>query len=77
MKPDPEKYRELARFLLATRPDEIGCDEWLAQIGEYADTVLAGRPIPVALAEVQRHMETCPECAEEFRAILAALCDEA
>jgi hypothetical protein len=76
MKPDPEKYRDLARFLLATRPDEMTCDEWLDRIGEYADAVLAGRPIAPALAQVRQHMEICPECAEEFRAILAALCDE-
>jgi hypothetical protein len=76
MKLDPEKYRKLARTLLATRPDEIPCDEWLDQIGGYADAVLAGRAIPPALCRVQRHMEICPECAEEFQAIVAALRDE-
>jgi hypothetical protein len=76
MKPDLEKYRDLARFLLKTRPDEMTCSEWLDCVGEYAEAVLAGRPAPPCLAEVERHMEICPECAEEFRAILAALCDE-
>jgi hypothetical protein len=76
MKPDPEKYRDLARFLLKTRPDEMTCEEWLHQVGEYADAVLAGRPIPPSLHEVQRHMEICPECAEEFCALLAALSEE-
>ena len=73
MKPELEKFRHLARFLIATRPDEITCDEWLEQVGEYAEAVLAGGAIPLALAQVQRHMDICPECAEEFGAILAVL----
>ena len=77
MRPDPEKFRDLARFLLQTRPDEMTCGEWLDQVGEYAEVMLAGRPVPPRLAEVERHMGMCPQCAEEFRAILAALCDEA
>jgi hypothetical protein len=73
MKLDPEKYRNLAGFLLKTRPDEMTCDEWIDHVGEYAELVLAGRPIPPSLDEVVRHIDLCPECAEEFRAILAAL----
>jgi hypothetical protein len=75
MNPDREKFRELARFLIKTRPGDLTCDEWLDQIGEYADLVSANCPVPARLAHVHRHMETCPECAEEFNAILAALCD--
>jgi hypothetical protein len=76
MKSDPEKYRKLARSLLATRPVEITCDEWLEQVGQYAESVLAGRPVPDCVRHVERHLETCPECAEELDAILAALRDE-
>jgi len=73
MKLDHEKYRKLAGFLLKTRPEEMSCDEWIDRVGEYAERVLAGRPIPASLDEVVRHIEHCPECAEEFQAILAAL----
>jgi hypothetical protein len=76
LKPEPEKFRDLARFLLKTRPEEMTCDEWLDHVGEYAEALLAGGPVPPTLAEVERHMDICPECTEEFRALLAALRDE-
>jgi hypothetical protein len=75
MKPELETYRKLARLLINTRPEEMTCDEWLEHVGHYVDIVRAGCPVPECLEEVHRHMEMCPECAEEFKAILAALCD--
>ena len=76
MNPDREQFRKLARFLLNTRPDEMTCDEWLERIGEYADIVIAACPVPCSLEDVRQHIELCPECAEEFQAIVAALSDE-
>lgn len=69
----PEQLRELARATLHTRPDEIGCDDWLARVGAYLELALAGRPIPDELRPVGEHLDLCPECAEEFEAMKAAL----
>jgi hypothetical protein len=77
MKLDPDQYEKLARVLLRTRPDEMSCEDWLEHVGAYAEHLLAGRSVPASLAEVEQHMRICPECAEEFRAILASLRDEA
>ncbi len=76
MKLDPAKFRDLASFLLKTRPDEITCEDWIDHVGAYAEHVLAGNSIPSSLDEVVRHIDLCPECAEEFQAILAALREE-
>ena len=73
MKPELEKYRDLARFILETRPEELTCDEWLDRVGAYAEAALEGRPVPPSLDLVRQHMELCPDCAEEFRALLEAL----
>jgi hypothetical protein len=72
----PDELRELARYLLLTRPDEIGCDDWLGYAPSYAELVAAGRPVPEPLRKAAEHLDTCPECAEEFRACLAALTAE-
>jgi predicted anti-sigma-YlaC factor YlaD len=64
-----EHWRELARALLATCPDEIDCEQWLDRVGTYLDLVEAGRPVPESLLPVAAHLERCPECAEEFQAI--------
>lgn len=76
MKPTQETYNKLARVLLITRPEEMTCDEWLDHVGQYAEEILAGRAVPESLSEVHRHMGMCPECTEEFQAILAALRDD-
>jgi hypothetical protein len=69
----PEELRELARFLLLTRPDEIGCDDWLGYAPNYAEIVAARQLVPEPLRKAAEHLDLCPECAEEFRACLAVL----
>lgn len=69
----PDELRELARYVLLTRPDEIGCDEWLGYAPGYAELVAANEPVPEPLRKAAEHLDLCPECAEEFRALLAAL----
>lgn len=76
MKLDAKQFRELARFLIHTRPDEISCDEWVARVAGYAESVLAGSPEAPEFACVAAHIKLCPECAEEFKAILDALREE-
>ncbi len=71
----PEELRELARYLLLTRPNEIGCDEWLGHAPRYAELVAARQPVPDSLRQLAEHLDLCPECAEEFRACLAALAE--
>lgn len=68
-----DEYRELARALLATHPDEIDCEQWLDSVALYLDLVEAGRPIPESLRPVEGHLGLCPDCAEEFALMRQAL----
>ena len=70
MKLDKQKLARLAEMTLNTRPDEISCDDWLELVSEYLEAVKTGKDIPDRLTEVRRHADTCPECAEELRALL-------
>lgn len=65
--------RELAGVLLATRPDELTCDEWLDRVGGYAEALAAGRPVPPGSELLEHHLAICPECREELDALVAAL----
>ena len=64
---------QLAQAIVATRPVEIDCDEWLARVGRLIELERAGAPIPPDLAVVRQHLAVCPECAEEFEALVAAV----
>ena len=73
---NPQTLRQLARVIVATRPDEVDCDEWLARVGRMAELEHAGTPLPPDLAPVRQHIDVCPECLEEFKGLLLALEDE-
>ena len=68
-----ENLRVLAEVLRITRPDELTCDEWLDRVGAYAEAVAAGAAKPPGSELIDHHLEICPECREEFEALLAAL----
>jgi hypothetical protein len=68
-----EEVRSLVQATLATRPAEIGCDDCLAQVAAYAERELAGLPASAALRLVEEHVGNCPECREEYEALLTAL----
>lgn len=72
--PMPDTHlRGLAEVLLKSRPDELTCDEWLDRVGGYAETTAAGEPPPPGSELVAHHLDICPECREEFEALVAAL----
>ena len=78
MDPKPltaDQLRALAGLLAETRPHELTCDEWVDHVAGYTEAVLAGTPPPVEAELVEQHLALCPECREEFRALLAALRD--
>jgi hypothetical protein len=68
-----KEVRDLLEAALTTRDVEIGCDDCLMQISRYCETELAGKEVPEALRLVREHLETCPECHEEYRALLSAM----
>lgn len=75
MKLTREILDRLAQSLVATHPEEIDCDEWLARVGRLLEIVQGGEPVPAELAPVLHHIELCAECDEEFQLLLAALND--
>jgi len=68
-----EALRKILDAALATKTDYIGCDECLAQLDQYVEQVLVGKEIPEAFRLIREHLEDCPECEEEYLALLTAL----
>jgi predicted anti-sigma-YlaC factor YlaD len=63
----------MAREIITTRPDEIGCDECFEQLDRFVEMTLAGNNAAEAMPLVQDHLDRCHDCREEFEALLAAL----
>ena len=70
---EPGQLKSLARAIVATRDDEIGCAECFRQLDRFVDLHLAGRSAAEAMPLVQQHLERCADCREEFEALLAAV----
>ncbi len=65
----PQQVRDLARFVALTRDRELNCSECRDAAGELAERRLAGLPLDTTLERVEHHLQLCPECTEEFRAL--------
>ena len=70
---DPDMLKEMVRGIIATRPDELGCDECFQVVDRFAEMVLDGKPASDAMPLVQEHLDRCGDCHEEFDALLTAL----
>jgi hypothetical protein len=70
---DPDLLKAMARGIMSTRPDEIGCDECFEQMDRFVDLVLAGKNAAEAMPLVQDHLNRCQDCREEYEALLAAV----
>jgi hypothetical protein len=68
-----KEVRDLLEASLATRDVEIGCDDCLMQVASYYEMELAGKEVPEALRLVREHLEICPDCHEEYQALLSAM----
>lgn len=68
-----EAAKKLAEAAISVRPAEIGCDDCAAKLEVLAEHVLQAEDVPEALQLVEEHLRRCPECTEEFEALLAGL----
>lgn len=73
---DPASVEQLlmtVTMVAATRDEEIGCDEAYAFLDSYADRVSRGEDAATLMPLVHHHLEMCPDCREEFDALLLAV----
>lgn len=57
--------------VLHTEPDEIDCDGFLKGASALLEALAEdGGELPEDLAAVSRHLSVCPECREEFEALI-------
>lgn len=75
----PEQAKVLIAKVMDTRDQEMTCDECMADIAEFVEVRLTGKPLSEALQAVHEHLERCHDCADEYRILrqaLAALAEE-
>ena len=75
----PEHAKALIAKVMATRDQEMTCDECVADLAVFVEVQRTGKPLSVALQAVHEHLERCHACADEYHILheaLAALAEE-
>jgi hypothetical protein len=78
MKPEAQRLTRaqvggIVKMLGLTRDREFNCSECLQHVGEFAECQLANQPLAEVIARVEHHLALCPECREEFEALMKIL----
>lgn len=72
MRPLDDKLEDLARLVGDTADAEIDCAEMLNLVSSFLQKRQAGEALPERLRAVGQHLKICPECREEFDALIRA-----
>jgi len=60
--------------VLETMPDEeINCEELFARLDEYVDREVDQKDAAQIMPIIREHLDVCPECCEEYEALLDVL----
>lgn len=68
-----EQVGSIVKLLGLTRDRELNCGECLQHVSEFAERQLAHQPVDEAIAQVEQHLALCPECREEYEALMKIL----
>ena len=67
------QMRATLTMVAQTQAQELGCDEAYAFFDSYAERVSRGEDVAVLMPLVHHHLAMCPDCREEFEALLRAM----
>jgi uncharacterized protein with PIN domain len=78
MKPAPQRLTGkqvggIVKMLGLTAEHELNCGECLQHVSEFAERQLAREPLDEVIARVEQHLALCPECREEYEALMKIL----
>ena len=61
------------RVLESVREEDLPCDEVYAKIDEYVEREVDKKDAAKLMPLVREHLDLCPECCEEYQALLDIL----
>ncbi len=70
----PEEVVEgFLRVLEEVRIEDMPCSEVFSRLDEYVDKEIGGEDAARLMPLLREHFDLCPDCCEEYEALLAAL----
>jgi hypothetical protein len=68
-----EVVESFLRVLEEVRVEDMPCEQVFSRLDEYVDKELHGEDAAVLMPLLREHFDLCPECCEEYEALLSAL----
>jgi len=68
-----EQVGSIVKMLSLTTDREFNCSECLQHVSEFAECQLVNKPVDEVIAKVEQHLALCPECREEYEALVRIL----
>ncbi len=65
-----DKLTTMVRGVARTQETEYSCDDAYQLLDEFTEAVAQGKDVAKLMPLVQQHLEMCPDCREEFEALL-------
>ncbi len=69
----PHVLQKVAQQIEMTQAVEYSCDEVHRLLDQFVEAVLRGEDAAHLMPLVQSHLEMCPDCREEFEALMRIL----
>lgn len=60
---------KILTMLSETQEEELTCDEVFAALDQAAELAARGEDVGKLMPLIQRHLEMCPDCREEFNVL--------
>jgi len=64
-----EKMKKMMMMLSQTRDVELTCDEVFAMLDEFTELAAQGEDVRQLMPLVQQHLDTCPDCQDEYKVL--------
>ncbi len=74
--PSDGRAARLLQMLDQTLVEEYSCEEVYELLDQYAEMVARGEDVARLMPLVAQHLEMCPDCREEYEALLRMMHDK-
>jgi hypothetical protein len=68
-----EEFKKLLKMIENTKEVEFSCDDVYHLLDQYSEAVIQGKNAKELMPLVEHHIDMCPDCREEFEALLRVL----
>ncbi|MDP1713865.1 MAG: hypothetical protein Q8L41_03890 [Anaerolineales bacterium] len=70
---EDEVVLKFLSVLEKAREDELSCSEMFARLDEFVETEIQTKDADKITPLIREHLDMCPDCCEEYEALLAVL----